>query len=182
MQLCYCCCFLKGKYNVGEAAFTSVRMYAHFCICVCMCVCCISWPVQRSKVTGCNSLPFPITSEAYKRQARHSFCHFQQKLFAQKTAERPHQFRYLSDEPRRLELPNQLNVFCHTFSTLDAAVLLHFPLSAQHTITYQSSSSDEVTLLKATEYITHIKYVIREPGVALSASTSFVTNRRGRAV
>lgn len=44
----------------------------------------------------------------------------------------------------------------------------------------QSSSSDEVTLLKATEYTTRIKNVIREPGVALSVSTSPVTDTSGQ--
>jgi hypothetical protein len=91
----YCCWyFLKRKYNVGEAAFTSVCafvcMCAHFCVCVCVCMCaCICvhvcllhlltarQPVQRSNVTECYLIPFPVTSVAYKRQARHSFCHFQ---------------------------------------------------------------------------------------------------------
>ena len=53
------------------------RISVSVCACVCVHVCLLHLltarqPVQHSNVRNCISLPFPVTSVAYKRQARHS--------------------------------------------------------------------------------------------------------------
>ena len=146
---------------------------------MCMCDCFISWPlgnlsnVQMSHYFSSLQAPgtpfiLPLSTKAIRTEEGRKATPVQVSTSESR-----------SDEPSWLELPNHLTAFRHTFSTLHVAILLHFPRSVQHTITYECSSSDEVTLLKATEHTTRIKYVIREPGVALSARTSFVTNRSG---
>ena len=145
---------------------------ARICVSVCVCVSCIFLPLGKpgnARMSQRLLLPSISPISQLHKSARHAkCCHFQQKLFAEKKAERSNKFRspslYNRSSESRLDETSLLGA-AETFggflpphiSRHHAASPFHLPLSVYHRITYQSSSFDKVTLLKASEHRTRKK-------------------------